>query len=104
SLAEGATVDRIVLRTSAPLADACDTAKQIREQFEIYAEYYGVDARIDTALFLHYASGDVPIESGVGEPLADIGADWVTSQDLSRSRQGYGFTMLVPQLRIPCPP
>src|SRR5690606_33867677 len=79
SLAEGATADRIVLRTSAALGDACDTARQVREQFEMYAEYYGADARIDVALFLHYASGDVPIESEAGEPLADVGADWVTS-------------------------
>jgi hypothetical protein len=75
---------------------------------EYYAESYPTgNVSYDLAIFLHYAAGaaegDIPIESEAGEPLADIGADWVLNVEDYVEREGFGFTMLSPQLRIPCP-
>lgn len=104
SVTRGAAANQLVLRSVDALGpEACDTLDNVFEWFETYAAYYSDDTRFDAALFLHYAGGDVPIESEAGGVLADIGADWVTSQDINRSREGFGFTALAPQLRIPCP-
>ncbi|MFO7564896.1 MAG: hypothetical protein R6X02_19785 [Enhygromyxa sp.] len=43
-------------------------------------EYYQYDAppmNTDAGLFLHYASGSIPIRDEAGNPLANFGADWV---------------------------
>jgi hypothetical protein len=99
-----AAADQVVLRTTDPLGpDACDWIDYVRSQFEMYASYPGIDATFDFAMFLHYAAGDAPIESEAGEPLADIGRDWVLTENDYIGREGFGFTMLSPQLRIPCP-
>jgi hypothetical protein len=99
---QGSAANQIVLRASESLMPACDEINEDLAEFELYGQMYNPGARFDTALFLHYASGDVPIESQAGGLLGDIGADWVRSDDLSIGREGFGFTQLAPQLRIPC--
>jgi hypothetical protein len=104
SIERGAAADQIILRTTDPLGpESCESLDYIRSQFEMYSSYPGVMAQFDLAVFLHYAAGDIPIESEAGVPLADIGADWVLSPDDYLERESFGFTMLSPQLRIPCP-
>lgn len=72
--------------------------------YEDYFEQYEMEGlSVDMALFIHYAGGDIPLESEGGEVLADIGPDWVLTEQPYLSRMSYGFTQLVPQLRIPCP-
>jgi hypothetical protein len=103
-VALGSSASQIVLTTTDPLGpNACDWVRTRLEAFEMYSGYYE-DARMDLAIFLHYASGDVPIESQAGVELGEIGPDWVLSGDSYFTREGFGFTMLAPQLRIPCPP
>jgi hypothetical protein len=100
----GAAADQIVLRTTDPLGPtACDWIDYTRDLFEMYSSYSNVMAVFDFAIFLHYAAGDVPIESEAGEPLADIGSDWVLTDNDYIGRESFGFTILSPQLRIPCP-
>jgi hypothetical protein len=104
SIERGASADQIILRTTNPLGPAgCDFIDDAFAEFEMYAEYYGPSAQFDVAMFLHHAAGDIPIESEAGEPLLDIGASWALSPDESYYRDRFGFTMLSPQLRIPCP-
>jgi hypothetical protein len=101
--------NQIILRTTMPVGpDACDFLEFSREQFEMQAAADpDANAVFDNAIFLHYAAaagpGDAPIESEAGEPLADIGPDWVLNPGMYYGRLGYGFTLLSPQLRIPCP-
>jgi hypothetical protein len=101
SVTRGPAANQIVLDTSESLAPACDSLAETRQGFEMYAEYYE-SSRFDLAIFLHYASGEIPIESESGSPFEDVGAPWVLGQDLSFERDGFGFTMLIPPLRIPC--
>jgi hypothetical protein len=104
SIEPGASANQIILRTADPLGpDSCTFVAYTIAQFEMYASYYDATGQIDAAIFLHYAEGDIPIESEAGEPLMDIGADWALSPDDFYDREGFGFTMLSPQLRIPCP-
>jgi hypothetical protein len=100
----GASDNQIILRTTDPLGpQSCDFLDYATAQFEMYANYYDPNAQLDLAMFLHYAAGDIPIESEAGVPLTDIGAAWVLSSNSYIEREGFGFTMLSPQLRIPCP-
>jgi hypothetical protein len=100
----GASDNQIILRTTDPLGpQSCDFIDYAAAQFEMYANYYDPNAQLDLAMFLHYAAGDIPIESEAGVPLTDIGAAWVLSSNSYIEREGFGFTMLSPQLRIPCP-
>lgn len=104
SIEPGAAANQVILRTTDPLGPAgCDFIDDTIAQFEMYAAYYDATGQFDVAMFLHYAAGDIPIESDAGEPLVDIGADWVLTTDEYIDREGFGFTMLSPQLRIPCP-
>lgn len=104
SIEPGASANQVILRTTSPLGPAsCDFIDYATAQFEMYSSYYDATGQFDLAMFLHYAAGDIPIESQAGEPLADIGADWVLDNEDFYSRDGFGFTMLSPQLRIPCP-
>jgi hypothetical protein len=99
SLMPGSSADRIVLATSGVWGqDACGFVSYLQAQWEAYeSSYYAADVGI----FLHYAAGDVPLESASGSSLADIGADWVI--DGTNQQSEYGFVRLKPQLRIPCP-
>lgn len=103
SLTPGSADNELVLEAGTSLAPACDQIASTLEFFEMYAAMYYDDARFDVALFLHYAAGEVPLESTSGSVLADIGPHWVLNPDSYFSRMGFGFTMLSPQLRIPCP-
>jgi hypothetical protein len=94
--------NQIVLTGVDSFGAACDEINEQLEQFEMYAQYYDPSAKFDAALFLHYASGDVPIESEAGSQLGDIGPDWVLNASSYFNREGFGFTGLAPQLRIPC--
>jgi hypothetical protein len=100
----GAAANQIVLRTASPLGPtACTWLEYVREEYEMFSSYPGITAIFEFEMFLHYAAGDVPIESESGEPLADIGRDWVLDDEDYYEREGFGFTRLSPQLRIPCP-
>jgi hypothetical protein len=104
SIEPGASADQIILRTTDPLGpDSCELIDYRIDFFHMYADQYDPNAQFDLTMFLHYAAGDVPIESEAGEPLTDIGADWVLSAESYVEREGFGFRMLSPQLRIPCP-
>jgi hypothetical protein len=104
SIERGAGANQIILRTTDPLGPgSCDYIEYSTAQFQMYAEQYDPSAQFDLTMFLHYATGDVPLESEAGEPLTDIGADWVLTPDSYLEREGFGFRMLTPQLRIPCP-
>jgi hypothetical protein len=99
-LGPGDAANQLVLRTSQSIASACD---YLDEWFEVAAsemEEYP-NRRFDAALFLHYASGEIPIESEAGEMLRDVGPDWVLTDEVSLERSEFGFT-IAPQLRIPC--
>jgi hypothetical protein len=99
SVASGSSSNQMVLRTTWPLGPGgCEFVAQTLDYWSMYDN---PNARYDAAMFLHYASGDVPIESESGRLLGDIAADWVRSQDFEFGRQSYGFTMH--PLRIPCP-
>jgi hypothetical protein len=103
SIESGAAPDQIILRTLEPLGpDGCTWLDATADLFELYASYPGVTARFDHAIFLHYAAGEVPITDAAGRALADIGADWVLNASNYAIRDDFGFTMLNPQLRIPC--
>jgi hypothetical protein len=108
-LIEAGAPNQLVLRTTAPLGPgACEHFESRRSMLEYYAEIYPTgNVAYDVAIFLHYAAdagaGDIPIESEAGELLADIGRDWVLNAEDYVERESYGFTMLSPQLRIPCP-
>lgn len=104
-LIEPGAANQLVLRTTAPLRpDACEHLETTRSMLEYYVEIYPTgNVAYDLAIFLHYSAGDIPIESEAGEPLADIGPDWVLNAEDYVERDSYGFTMLSPQLRIPCP-
>jgi hypothetical protein len=82
------------------IADVCMFVAAYQMYYEQY-QYPGVSREID--LFLHYASGDIPLESEDGELLADVGRDWVLHEGATLGREGYGFIHLAPKLRIPCP-
>jgi hypothetical protein len=69
------------------------------EQYE--AEYPNL--KRDIAIFLHYAAGDIPLESEDDATLVDIGRDWVLTDENYLTRPGFGFNRLSPQIRIPCP-
>jgi hypothetical protein len=104
SIELGASPNQILLRTLEPLgSDGCTWLDETTELFELYASYPGVTARFDHAIFLHYAAGEVPITDMDGRALSDIGADWVLNASNYALRDDFGFTMLNPQLRIPCP-
>lgn len=102
ALTEGSAANEIVLEASQTIAPVCDN---LANQIELFEMYFGESpgSRFDAAIFLHYASGEIPIESTSGSVLGDIGADWVLSMEAESSREGFGFTKLSPQLRIPCP-
>lgn len=103
SLTAGPSANQIALRTAKSIGpEACDTLAQSIAEAQMYAVGYpGRD--FEFAIFLHYAGGDIPIESETGSVLGDIGADWVRNDEWSVSFPGYGFADLSPQLRIPCP-
>lgn len=104
SIEPGSSPNQIILRTLEPLGrHGCTWLDGVTELFELYASYPGVTARFDHAIFLHYAAGDVPITDAAGRALSDIGADWVLNATNYALRDDFGFTMLDPQLRIPCP-
>jgi hypothetical protein len=104
SIERGASANQVILRTTDALGPtSCEFIDYATAQFEMYADYYDPNAQFDLAMFLHYAAGDIPVESESGVPLTDIGAAWVLTSDTFSDRQGFGFTMLSPQLRIPCP-
>lgn len=104
SIEPGASPDEVLLRTLEPLApDACAWLEETAALFEMYASSPGVVVRFDHAIFLHYASGEVPITDAAGRTLPDIGADWVRNATNYAAREEFGFTRLDPQLRIPCP-
>lgn len=104
SLAVGASGSQVVLTSTDPLGpNACEWLDSVEDFFEMYTSYYGDDVLWDVGFFLHYASGDVPIENQTGVELAEIGPDWVLTEQAGIYSETYGFTMLKPQLRIPCP-
>jgi hypothetical protein len=104
SIEPGASPDEVLLRTLDPLVpDACAWLDETAELLEAYASLPGVAVRFDHAIFLHYASGEVPISDAAGRTLPDIGADWVLNANNYAVRDDFGFTRLDPQLRIPCP-
>jgi hypothetical protein len=105
TLIEAGAANQLVLRTTVALGpDACEFLENTRNQLEYYATYYPTgNVAYDVAIFLHYAASNIPIESEAGEPLADIGRDWVLNGEEYVERESFGFTMLSPQLRIPCP-
>ena len=103
SLVPGSAANQLVLEAGTSIAPACDAVADTRQFFEMYAAMYYDDARFDVTMFLHYAGGEIPIESTSGSVLADIGPDWVLSEESYVGREGFGFTNLSPQLRIPCP-
>jgi hypothetical protein len=97
SLSPGSSANRVILQTSGVWGEAaCQMVAYLQAEWQGYAEYFTGDAGI----FLHYAAGDVPLESASGSALANIGADWVLEGTYSSYE--YGFVNLVPQLRIPC--
>lgn len=99
----GASDDQLVLETAVALGtDECARIEQSLDSFEMYSQYYP-GSQFDVAMFLHYAAGSIPVESELGERIADIGRDWVLTDELSNDTQTYGFVDLSPQLRIPCP-
>jgi hypothetical protein len=110
---EMGAANQLILRTTAPLGPgACEFLELSRSQFEMdAASNPDSNAVFDNAIFLHYApggaaggaAGATPIESESGEPLADIGGDWVLNGPDYFSREGFGFTLLSQQLRLPCP-
>jgi hypothetical protein len=104
SIEPGPSANQILLRTLEPLgSDGCAWLDETTQLFELYASYAGVTVRFDHAIFLHYAAGEVPITDVAGRALPDIGADWVLDASNYAARDDFGFTMLSPQLRIPCP-
>jgi hypothetical protein len=104
SIEPSASPSEVLLRTLEPLVpDACAWLDETVELIETYASSPGVVVRFDHAIFLHYASGEVPIEDAAGRTLPDIGADWVLNATNYAAREDFGFTRLDPQLRIPCP-
>jgi hypothetical protein len=100
SLTPGSSANRIILETSHVWgAAACESLAYIEAMMEMYPE---TEIRSDVGMFLHYAGGEVPIESASGSMLADIGAEWVLSSENGLGVYEYGFANLHPQLRIPC--
>ena len=98
----GASDNQLVLEAAAAgIAAVCMYVAYYQDYFEQY-EPPGV-ASFDIGLFVHHAAGDIPLESEGGAVLADIGADWVLTDEAYLSRNSYGFDPLVKQLRIPCP-
>jgi hypothetical protein len=102
SLTAGPGPDQLVLQTSESIAEGvCDWLGVVAELE--YDEMQDPTSRADGGMFLHYARGEIPIESDKGEALADIGRDWVLTEGLTLMvYDSYGFTQLHPQLRIPC--
>ena len=101
SASAGSAANQLLLEDAEGLiAQACT---YVSYYLDYYAQYQPPYVRRDIGIFLHYASGDIPLESESGEALADIGPDWVLTEDLSMVRDTYGFIHLDPQLRIPCP-
>lgn len=98
----GATPTQLVLELSAPIDDdVCYSIGQFEQYFADYvAQYPG--SKADIGLFLHYAAGDIPLTGTNGQVLADIGRDWVLTEDDYLYRETYGFTQLTPRLEIPC--
>lgn len=104
AIERGSTPEQIILRTLDPLVpDGCAWLDEVTELFEMYASYPGFTVRFDHAIFLHYAAGEVPIADVAGSELPDIGADWVLNASNYATREDFGFRMLSPKLRIPCP-
>jgi hypothetical protein len=97
----GGSANQLVLDDpDGAIAQACVYVSYYLEYYEQYP-YEG--AKRDMGLFLHYAAGDIPLESESGEPLADVAPDWVLSEQGYLANYDYGFIHLVPKLRIPCP-
>jgi hypothetical protein len=100
-VAPGSAANQIVLRSTDPITPACDLLNEISADFEMYSEQYG-GLEFDIAMFLHYAGGEIPVESESGSPLGDIGPNWVLNDEWYVAREAFGFSQLAPQLRIPC--
>ncbi|WP_146157466.1 hypothetical protein [Enhygromyxa salina] len=83
-------------------SNVCQQLADVEQQLEMYqAQYPG--SKADLGMFLHYAAGDIPVLSEKDETIADIGAQWVVTQELYMSNEAYGFPNLQPKLEIPCP-
>jgi hypothetical protein len=102
SAARGAAANQLVLEsTTAAISPACEALDYIQTYTGQYHEEIGWTS--DFGLFVHYAAREIPLEGESGRILADIGADWVLEDGSYLERDSYGFTNLIPQLRIPCP-
>jgi hypothetical protein len=88
------------------LAFAAYTCEQIaayEAQFAMYNNGTYLDGVVEMAMFLHYAGGDIPLQDAAGNTLADIGPDWVLSDNMYELLDVFGFPNLTPKLEIPCP-
>jgi hypothetical protein len=101
SLTAGPESNQIVLQAAEDLSEGiCEWLSFVDE----YEQNDAMDPQLsfDGAMFLHYARGEIPIASTEGELLADISPDWVHTPGWVLEREGYGFTEMNQQLRIPC--
>lgn len=81
----------------------CNQLAYYESLIEMYLDYAGPDGVFELGMFLHYAAGDIPVQSESGETIADIGRDWVLSNELYLEVGTFGFPNLSPRLQLPCP-
>lgn len=99
----GASDNQLVLTAnSESIGPTCMLVALNEMYYEQYEAQYP-NFKHDIAIFVHYAAGDIPLESEDGKTLVDIGRDWVLTQENYLTHPGFGFNRLSPKLRIPCP-
>ena len=107
-IAPGDSANQLILSSAygVDFAYYCENINYNLEYYQNYLETYlqqeypGATANFDLGMFLHYAAGDIPIESEAGETIADVMPDFVLTDGYLMPEMRYGF---INYLRIPCP-
>ena len=103
SVSPGPEDNQLVLEANASFREsACAVYEMVQYQFEATSMSDEIAGEYRVGIFVHYAAGDIPVESAGGVALADIGANWVMNSNIYADVYGY-FPDLKTFVRIPCP-
>jgi hypothetical protein len=100
----GANDKQLMLQAEQVFGDVCGEIAYYIGQFERYQNSIYTNGVAEMGMFLHYAVGDIPIQNESGDTIADIGRDWVLSDNMYEVFfDTFGFPDLTPKLEVMCP-